>query len=176
MIGLHRSGQMVLGVAGIVLVFGLALQSDANGHLRRLRATPGPTWLQTFERLPIRPDDLIVTEGPEVVRFYFGRAEFNIRNGGNERYTYLAPDGAVRSIYTDSILLNDPGEFAELVEQPNPGRTVWVIGRDDRMQRLSELIEPGLWQSLVRSADRNVKTRDGWRMMQITLPRRDGTA
>ena len=165
-----------MALPGLVLsaVLGAALFHDlgAIGRLFR-QPTPGPTWVQALQEHGLQPTDLIVTEGPEVVRFYLGRADFNFYTADNERYTYPAVD-AVRSIYTDSALLHERGDFERLVERPNAGRTAWVLGRQERLQRLTQAIDPELWPTLARSAELMIETRDGWALVKLTLPRRSG--
>jgi hypothetical protein len=92
-------------------------------------------------------------------------------DGAEDRYSYRAPD-AIRSIYTDSVLLHQHGDFERLVEQPYRGRTVWIVGEEEQLQLMAGEIDPGLWPSLLRSASRRVEPPDGWILLKLTLPRR----
>jgi hypothetical protein len=172
----------------IVVAISGAVHADLLAASARLRRpTPGPTWLQALQRQQIQPDDLVLTEGPERLRFYLGRADYHVyahrefyganRSSEDEqgRYSYAAADG-IRSIYADSLVLGQKGDFERLVEQPNHGRTLWVMGSAGRIRHLTEEEDEGLWQSLARSAGRRITTGDGWIIMRIALPLRSRQA
>jgi hypothetical protein len=163
-----------LPVLALLAVFGGALFGDmlAVGH-RLQQRPPGPTWLQVARQEGIRSTDLLLTEGPEVAYFYLGHAEFYVYSQGENyrRYNYQASD-AIRSIQTGSVLLRQEGDFRRLVERPNLGRNLWVIGHEDRLRRLIRAMDPDLWPSLVDSADRIIQTPDDWVLIKVTLPRR----
>src|SRR5207248_162002 len=113
----------------LLAIFGTALHGDSLAAIRRFqRPTPGPTWLQTLQQQGLQQTDLLITDAPTVVHYYLGRDDYYLYPEGYERFTYRADD-ALRSIYTNSALLHWPGDFERLVARPNPGRTVWVIGR-----------------------------------------------
>jgi hypothetical protein len=115
--------------------------------------------VQVIRQQGLAPDDLLVVDQPEVVQFYLGHAEFYYRVEGFERYTYPSADG-VRSIYTDSLLLAERGDFRRLVETPHPGRRVWVISRGEHIERRAKAVDPRFWSALVRSADRRLEADD----------------
>jgi hypothetical protein len=163
-----------LPAIALLAVFVLAPHRDAGEAVSRVRPlSQGATWLDVLRDQGIQPTDLIVAEAPTIVEFYLGRGEFYIHPEGYERYTYQAPD-AVRSIYTDSIVLRERGDFERLVERPHAGRTVWVVGRQERLQRLADMMDGALLPSITRSADQVIQTRDHWLLLRLTLPRRAG--
>lgn len=162
----------VLPTLVLLLVFGTALRPDAVAAARQMgEPPPRQTWLQVMAGQDLRPSDLIVTEGPEVAYFYLGRADYYFRAGEPDRYVYPALDG-LRAITTGSLLLHQPGDFEQLVERPNAGRRIWVIGRRDRLRRLTAQIDPLLWPALAASAEQRVETPDGWILLAIWLPLR----
>jgi hypothetical protein len=164
--------QQVLRVVAIVGIFALVLPADLVNAARRLRRPPpGPTWVQALQQAGIQPNDLILGEGVTKIRFYFGHAEYYLRLDDYERYAYGPPD-ALRYIYSDSLLLTRRGDFERLVEEPNYGRTLWLVGTTGKLEDRADEIDPRLWPSLVKSADRTIRTRDGWELVRLTLPRR----
>jgi 4-amino-4-deoxy-L-arabinose transferase-like glycosyltransferase len=167
------SGQWreVFPEVALLLVFGLALANDLDRVIARLeQPTPGPTWVQTLQQEGLQPTDLILAESATKLHFYFQRADFYVRPTDYERYA-AESDDALRYIYTDSALIVGPGDFERLVEQPNHGRTLWMVSSGNRLQRMAEEIDSDLWPSLVQSADRTVRTDDGWELVRLTLPR-----
>ena len=172
-LGLTAPWRVALPTLALVAVFGVALRNDLETQKRRLeRPTPGRTWVQSFREQAIEPTDLIVTVETEVVQFYAGREHFVLRGGGDFlRYVYRAPD-MMRSIYTNAPLLRDDGDFERYVERPNRGRKVWLLGPRDRLSYVMGRIDPNLWPSLIRSADRDVDLGDGWALIGVNLPRR----
>lgn len=180
--GAGSAARAALPPLALLAVFSPALASDGREAMERFgEPPPGPTWLQSLGELEVRPDDLVLTEGPERALFYLGRVDFHIYTStefrigadglGYERYSYQAPD-AIRSIYTNSALLNREGDFERLVEQPNPRRTLWVLGQEDRLRRLANRMDAELYSSLFRSAGRRVRADDNWILLRLTLPRR----
>ena len=173
---LKGPARSLVSSAGLLVVFSIALQRDvaAAAHLPQPILT-GPTWVDELDQQGLEPDDLIVAEIPAIARFYLGRAEYYVDSEDYERYAYRAPD-AIRSIYTDSVLLYRRGDFERLVEQPNSGRRIWLIGRGERLLGLAYQvgkIDRSLWSSLLRSADLTLQTSDGWIVLRVPLPRRD---
>jgi hypothetical protein len=164
-----------LPAAALILVFEAALWGDALALPGRLQQpAPRPTWVETLREQGLQSTDLLVTNWPTVVWFYLGRDEFYIPlQGAYERYAYRASD-AVRSIYTDSVLLQQHEDFERLVELPNPGRTVWVLGPEELLPQQVRAMNPQLWPSLLNSADQVTRTADGWVLLRLTLPRRGG--
>jgi Dolichyl-phosphate-mannose-protein mannosyltransferase len=160
--------RQVLSCLGLLAVFGLALRGDLTALSSRLKP-PGDTWLQVLEQQGVRPADLLVAEGPEILLHYLGRVDFYFAPTDYERYVYRAP-GTLRSIYTDAVLLHAPGDFERLVLHPNPGRTAWVIGyRAELYRRISDT-DPRLLSWLVRTAERVIDMPDGWVLLKLTLP------
>jgi 4-amino-4-deoxy-L-arabinose transferase-like glycosyltransferase len=181
---LGRPAASAVAALAVVAVVAGALHDDLTEAGDRLRRpAPRSTWLQTLEQQEIGPDDLLLTEGPERLRFYLGRADYHIysrrefndldRDSADDqgRYSYAADDG-IRSIYTNSLLLGAKGDFERLVEQPNHGKTLWVIGEESTIKRLAERMDDDLWPSLHRSARRRTTTDDDWIIMRIALPLR----
>ena len=167
-----RSGQGV-GVLFIgALAFGLVLWSDAASALRPRAQSRAPTWLDDLRAQGWRPDDpnaLLLAEAPLVTQLYLGRADFYVHPEGFERYAYQ--DGPVaRSLYTPAVLLKEAGDFERLVTGPYAGRTLWVIGQDDRLPRLTRQMDPALWPWMQRASGVTRPTRDYW-IMRLELPR-----
>ena len=181
-IGATTTRRAILQAAVLLPLLGLALADDASAAARRLRTSPsGPTWLQTLEAEGLQPTDLVLAEAPEPVLFYLGRVDYHVYSttefrgsdaAGYERYSYQAPD-AIRSIYTNSILLARKGDFERLVEQPNPGRTLWVIGHEDRTHRQFDRMDSDVWPSLTRSARRRLEAIDDQLLLKVELPLRN---
>jgi hypothetical protein len=158
-------------------VFGHALADDFGQARRRLTRPPaGATWVQTLQQEGLQPTDLLMGEMVTKFQFYFGHADFYVESKSYERFTYQAPSGSVRSLYTDASLVTNRGDFERLVEEPNPGRTLWVLSLGDDLKVIADEIDPNLWLSMTRSADKIIKTRDGWVVLKITLPRHAGSA
>lgn len=185
--GVVYSTRAVLGMAssrllhavtllGVLVLFALALTSDVALLARRSgREAPGRTWLQTLQGQGLRPTDLVATEAPTIARFYVGRDDFWIRPDDYERYAYRSGN-LVRFIYTGSLLLSQQGDFERFVERPHEGRTVWIIGRRNRLLGMTQNMEPGLVPSLLSSADQIIETRDGWLLLKVVLQRRDSAS
>ena len=94
-----------------------------------------------------QPDDLVLAESPLISQFYLGRSDFYVQPEGYERYARL--DGSIpRFLYTDAVLLKRHDDFEWLVVRPYQGRTLWVIGHDDRLPRLTRQMDSALWQWL----------------------------
>ena len=152
--------------------FGLVLWGDAASALRPRAQSRAPTWLDDLRAQGWRPDDsnaLVLAEAPLVTQVYLGRADFYVHPEGFERYAYQ--DGPVaRSLYTPAVLLKEAGDFERFVAGPYAGRTLWVIGQDDRLPRLTRQMDPALWQRLQRASGVTRPTRDYW-IMRLELPR-----
>ena len=155
-----------------VLAFGLVLWGDAASALRPRVQSRAPTWLDDLRAKGWRADDpsaLVLAEAPLVTQLYLGRADFYVHPEGFERYAY--PDGPVaRSLYTPAVLLKEAGDFERLVAGPYAGRTLWVIGQDDRLPRLTRQMDAALWQRLQSASGVTRPTRDYW-IMRLELPR-----
>jgi 4-amino-4-deoxy-L-arabinose transferase-like glycosyltransferase len=162
----------VLPELTLLLVFSVALANDVVRAFRDFgRPAPGPTWVQALQQEGLQPADLILADSATKMQFYFQRADFYFRTADYDRYAYDASD-TLRYIYTDSPLIVEQGDFERVIEQPSQGRTLWVISDGDRIERMAEKIDPGLWPSLMKSADRTIRTHDGWELVRLTLPRR----
>jgi len=155
-----------------VLAFGLVLWGDAASALRPRAQSRAPTWLDDLRAKGWRADDpsaLVLAEAPLVTQLYLGRADFYVHPEGFERYAYQ--DGPVaRSLYTPAVLLKEAGDFERLVAGPYAGRTLWVIGQDDRLPRLTRQLDPALWQWIQNASGVTRPTRDYW-IMRLELPR-----
>ena len=115
-----------------------------------------------------RPGDLLFAEGPLVTQFYLGAADFYVQPDGYERYA--RPDGPLaRSLYTNAVLLKAPGDFERLVAGPYAGRVLWVVGKDDRLPRLTRQMDPAVWAYLQERAGATRPTRTGWWLMRVEL-------
>jgi len=154
-----------------VICFGSVIWSDASSAIRPRAPSRAPTWLDDLRAKGFQPDDpntLLFAEAPLVAQLYLGRADFYIQPDGFERYAYQ--DGPVaRSLYTPAVLLKEAGDFERLVAGPYAGRTLWVIGQDDRLPRLTRQMDPALWQRLEAESGVTRPTR-GWWIMRIDLP------
>lgn len=162
--GRRLAALLALGLVGAALV------DDTASGLRHLASPPpGPTWLQALERLGRGPDDLVLGEAPTILRLYLGRDDYYVHPEGYERYTEAAPD-AIRNIYSGGILLRRQGDFEALVEPGKAGRTLWVIGREERLSRLAAQVDAALWRRLLQQADLRQTTRDRWLILRVRLP------
>lgn len=172
-LGLTGPPRSALIGLGLLVVFGGALSTD-RGSAPRIPSEfgDGPTWLEVFQQQNPLPTDLILTEGPEVSLFYLGRVDFHIYTGndGYELYSYQGSD-TLRSIFADSALIRQPGDFERLVEAPNAGRSLWVLGHERRLETMADEVDPALWPSLRRSAERISRAPDGWILLKLRLPR-----
>lgn len=157
---------IAVGIA--VLAFGMVLREDVSSIFRTEQPSTEPTWIDYLKGRGWQPGDLVLAEAPLVTQLYLGRSDFYIHPEGYERYA--AWDGSVaRSIYTPSVLLHQAGDFERLVAGPNAGRTLWVIGRDERLPRLTRQMDPALWQSL-QAASGTTRPRRDWWVMRVELP------
>ena len=158
-------------LAGAVLC--AALFFAVRQDVRDLLAPPpptstGPTWLDELRALGWRPNDLLFAEGPLVTQFYLGAADFYVQPDGYERYA--RPDGLLaRSLYTNAVLLKEPGDFVRLVAEPHAGRVLWVVGRDDRLPRLTRQMDPAVWAYLQERSGVTRPTSTGWWLMRVEL-------
>jgi hypothetical protein len=147
------------------------LWPDAATAIRPRSPSGAPTWLDDLRARGFRPDDpntVVFAEAPLVTQLYLGRADFYVQPDGFERYAYQ--DGSVaRSLYTPAVLLKQAGDFERLVAGPYAGRTLWIIGQDDRLPRLTKQMDPALWQRLMDASGVTRPTR-GWWIMRIELP------
>jgi hypothetical protein len=160
--------------AGIALVtFGAVLTNDAVSAVRPRAPSRAPTWLDDLRARGWQPNDpnaLVLAEAPLVTQAYLGRADFYIHPEGFERYAYQ--DGPVaRSLYTPAVLLKEVGDFERIVAGPYSGRTLWIIGQDDRLPRLTRQMDPELWKRLQEASGVSRPTR-GWWIMRVDLPPR----
>jgi hypothetical protein len=163
----------VLAAILALAAFGAVLWPDIVSAARPDTQSRAPTWLDDLRAHGWQPDDpnaLVLAESPLVTALYLGRADFYIHPEGFERYAYQ--DGPVaRSLYTPSVLLKQAGDFERLVAGPYAGRTLWVIGQDDRLPRLTRQMDPRLWERLQDASGVSHPTR-GWWLMRLTLPPR----
>jgi hypothetical protein len=145
---------------------------DAASALRPRTPSRAPTWLDDLRAQGFRPDDpntVVFAEAPLVTQVYLGRADFYVQPDGFERYAYQ--DGPIlRSLYTRAVLLKEAGDFERLVAGPYAGKTLWVIGQDDRLPRLTKQMDPALWQRLMDASGVSRPTRGYW-IMHLDLPR-----
>jgi hypothetical protein len=164
------AGLIAAGIA--VLAFGAVLWGDAAAALRPRVPSRAPTWLDDLRArgwMPGDPNALVLAEAPLVTQLYLGRADFYVHPEGFERYAYQ--DGpAARSLYTPAVLLKEAGDFERLVAGPLAGRTLWVIGQDDRLPRLTRQMDPDLWQWLQRASGVSRPPRGGG-FMRVDRPR-----
>jgi hypothetical protein len=155
-----------------VLYLAAVLWPDVAGAIRPRTPSRAPTWLDDLRAAGFRPDDpstVVFAEAPLVTQLYLGRADFYVQPDGFERYAYQ--DGPVaRSLYTRAGLLKQAGDFERLVAGPYAGKTLWVIGQDDRLPRLTRQMDPALWQRLTDTSGVTRPTR-GWWIMRLDLPR-----
>jgi hypothetical protein len=155
-----------------MLAFILVVWPDAASTLRPRTSPGGPTWLDDLRAKGWRSNDpsaVLFAEAPLVTQWYLGRADFYVQPDGFERYAYQ--DGPVaRSLYTTAVLLKETGDFERLVVAPNGGKTLWVIGQDDRLPRLTKQMEPAVWERLTHESGVSRPTRDYW-IMRVELPR-----
>lgn len=168
--GLRWADALVAAGLG-VLSFGLVLGSDTASALRPRTSPRAPTWLDDLRAQGFQPTDptiLVLAEAPLVTQLYLGRADFYIHPEGYERYAYQ--DGLIaRSVYTPAVLLKQAGDFERQVNGPQAGRTLWVIGQDDRLPRLTRQMDAALWQRLQAASGVTRPTR-GWWIMRAQLP------
>jgi hypothetical protein len=162
----------VLPAGLALLLIGVVLWGDAASALRPRTPSRAPTWLDDLRAKGFQPGDpnaLVLAEAPLVTQLYLGRADFYVHPEGFERYAYQ--DGPVaRSLYTPAVLLKESGDFERFVAGPYAGRTLWVIGQDDRLPRLTRQMDPALWQRLQGASGVTRPTRDYW-IMRLELPR-----
>lgn len=151
-----------------MLAFGLVLRADLPAALHPPTPSRQPTWLDDLRARGWQPDDLVLAEAPLEMQWYLGRADFYVQPDGFERYA--RQDGPVlRSLYTNAVLLKNAGDFERLVAGPHAGRTLWIVGEDDRLPRLMRGLDPALWSRLQRAAGVARPTR-GWWILRVTLP------
>lgn len=159
---------------GLLLLFGAALARDIRAIPSWLHeSAPRQTWVQAIQRAGFKPTDLVVSESSQKARFYLGRADFDLRPINYRRYAYRSPEG-LRYIYTGALLLTTRGDFERLVERPNAGRVVWIVGRAERLPETLLQLDPQLWPALSEAADKRIRTADGWLLLRLTLPRQRG--
>ncbi|MCC7372995.1 MAG: glycosyltransferase family 39 protein [Chloroflexi bacterium] len=166
-----RWGQQWVALSVAVVSFALVVGPDTVAALRPQTVPRAPTWLADLRIQGFQPRDtnmLILAESPLVTQLYLGRADFYVHPEGFERYAYQ--DGPVaRSIYTPAVLLKQAGDFEQLVNGPYAGRTLWIVGQDDRLPRLTRQMDAALWERLQAASGVSRPTR-GWWIMKVTLP------
>jgi 4-amino-4-deoxy-L-arabinose transferase-like glycosyltransferase len=174
--GLRLGGVLRAALPGmaLVVVFEVALWGDAAAATALLRQpAPGQTWVQAILDQGLEPSDLLVAESANKAQYYFGRSEFFIRPLNYDRYAYPESD-MLRDVSTGAVLLVGRGDFERLVETPNQGRSAWIIGREVPLRSTLQNLDPELWPSLVSSAERLIRTTDGWVLLKVKLPRGAG--
>jgi hypothetical protein len=144
------------------------LRDDAEGALRPRTQSRAPTWIDDLRRQGWQPGDLTFAEAPLVQQLYFGQADFYVQPDNFERYARQDGDLA-RSLYTNAVLLKQAGDFERLVNGPYAGRTLWIVGHDDRLPRLTRQMDAALWQRLEKASGITRPTR-GWWIMRVRLP------
>jgi hypothetical protein len=160
---------IVVAVVLALVSFGPVLWPDVARALRPARPSTAPTWVDTLRAQGWQPTDLVLAEAPLVSQFYLGRSDFYLQPEGYERYARR--DGSQeRFLYTDALLLRRRGDFERLIASRYPGRTLWVIGQDDRLPRLTRQMDANLWQWLQDTSGVSRPTR-GWWIMRVELPR-----
>lgn len=166
-----RREDIRLAAAVAIVSFGLVLGGDTLSALKPRTISRAPTWLDDLRAQGFQPSDpsiVVLAEAPLVTQLYLGRADFYVQPDGYERYAYQ--DGPfARSVYTPAVLLKQAGDFEQLVNGPNAGRTLWIIGQDDRLPRLTRQMDGALWQRLHTASGVSRPTR-GWWIMRVQLP------
>jgi 4-amino-4-deoxy-L-arabinose transferase-like glycosyltransferase len=164
-----RGEAFAVGLA--VLTFALVLGGDTLTALRPRTPPQAATWLDELRARGFQSSDpsvLLLAEAPLVTQLYLGRADFYVHPEGFERYAY--DDGTVvRSLYTPAVLLKQAGDFERLVNEPYAGRTLWIVGQDDRLPRLARQMDADLWRRLQGASGVSRATR-GWWIMRVQLP------
>jgi hypothetical protein len=155
-------------VCCLLVCFLLVLRSDVASALHPPAQSRAPTWIDDLRRQGWQPTDLTFAEAPLVQQVYFGQADFYVQPDGFERYARQDGDLA-RSLYTNAVLLKQAGDFERLVNAPYAGRTLWIVGHDDRLPRLTRQMDAALWQRLEAAAGVTRPTR-GWWIMRVRLP------
>jgi len=163
----HRDKLLMTLVA--VVGFAVVVWGDAGAAVKEARApSRGPTWIEELRAQGWQPGDLTFAEAPLVNQLYLGRADFYVQPDGFERYARQDGD-VIRSLYTNAVLLKEAGDFERLVDGPYAGRTLWIVGHDDRLPRLTRQMDPALWQRLMAASGVSRPTR-GWWIMRVELP------
>lgn len=168
----------LLAVGALFAALAVAVRADVRDAFVPARPPasgvpwPGatdPPWEIELRALGWMPGDLVFAEGPLVTQFYLGAADFYVQPDGYERYA--RQDGSVvRSLYTNAVLLKEAGDFERLVARPYAGRVLWVVGKDDRLPRLTRQMDPAVWTFLQERSGVERPTRTGWWLMRVELP------
>jgi 4-amino-4-deoxy-L-arabinose transferase-like glycosyltransferase len=162
------SFELVCWSVGLLVGFGLVLRGDAASALHPPTPSHASTWIDDLRAQGWQPTDLTFAEAPLVQQLYFGRADFYVQPDGFERYAHQDGDLIV-SLYTNAVLLKQAGDFERLVNSPYAGRTLWIVGHDDRLPRLTRQMDAALWQRLEAASGVTRPTR-GWWIMRVRLP------
>lgn len=152
----------------LVVVFGLSLM----GKLRITPRSDPPferTWLTEFQALRPAPHDLVFSDVPTIIAFYWGRVDYWARVEEYERFGYRS-ENEVRELYTGAVMVSSDEEFQRVVNT-NPGRTLWYVGRLRRFYFYT--VSPTLRARLLRTAHMSRITPDGWVILRITLGGQD---
>jgi 4-amino-4-deoxy-L-arabinose transferase-like glycosyltransferase len=154
--------------AGLLVCFAVVLRGDVVAALHPPTQSRAPTWIDDLRAQGWQPGDLTFAEAPLVNQLYLGRADFYIQPDGFERYARQDGD-LIRSLYTNAVLLKQAGDFERFANGPYAGRTLWIVGHDDRLPRLTRQMDPALWQRLEAASGVTRPTR-GWWIMRVRLP------
>ena len=159
---------LVCWSAGLLVCFAIVLRVDVVAALHPPTPSRAPTWIDDLRAQGWQPADLTFAEAPLVQQVYFGRADFYVQPDGFERYARQDGD-LILSLYTNAVLLKQAGDFERLVNGPYAGRTLWIVGHDDRLPRLTRQMDAALWQRLETASGVTHPTR-GWWIMRVRLP------
>ena len=155
-------------LAGLALAAVLVVHQDVGRGIERAALpTRGGAWLQEARALGIGPSDLVMSDLPTVLGWYLGDLDYWVSSEQYHKYTL--PAGELRrDVHTGAVLVRTVADFRRLVDEPSPGRTLWVFA-SGRSYQWGELVDDDLKAFLERSAQRRVTAADGTRILRIDL-------
>jgi hypothetical protein len=144
---LSRAASAALWVVAIVVSFGWSVYPDVRAELAR-PPSESSTWLDRFHEVGARPDDLIMSDNPEIPAVYLGPVHYWVRAHNFERYSYQDGD-RIRHLYTGGLRVATEDEFRQIVASLG-NRTLWYVGRggvsqiSDTILAASEVVLPAV--------------------------------
>lgn len=133
----QRSASPLLAGA-LIVAFGWSFYLDARLLQIARPVSSGPTWLERFRTLGASPNDLIMSDDPEIPAAYLGPVHYWERGDNFERYSY-EDGGRIRHLYTGAVRVGTEADFRQLLTSLGD-RTLWYIGRAEEASEFSAQI------------------------------------
>jgi hypothetical protein len=154
------SGATVLAATSLgVLIVAAQIDFDAVRWNDRRESRTHAFWIADLYALGYRPGDLVMTDASTIVHRHLGRTDYWLRSTNYDRYVTLSR-GRRYDIHTGALLIRTVEEYERRVEEPNRGRTIWVIASNTSYS-WATVLDPRLQVYFGRQAAARANSRDG---------------